>query len=181
MFEQIVEELKAWGPATMSENGATMVLHTPHRAPEAYFHILYPPLSDAELANLEREMGRPLPPSLVRLYRVTNGVDMFGNSLSFYGKLRTMRRTPSHREPFDLTPPNRLERPRGVPPEHFKVAFVGTGSGSHLWCDPDGVITQRPRGEWKTVLATWPSLEAAVRAEVDRLTLLFDRAGRPVG
>lgn len=166
-----------FGTAT-SDNGAHMFGHIPHVAPEAYFHIVFPPLDDGGLSDLERALGRPLPASYRSLLKVTNGLHLYGGDLALYGLRKDYSRKPGIRLPFDLSGPNVLERPRAADPSWFIFAFYKE-DGSKAYIDPrNSHVYRGSRDMTQPRLNEWASLDDFLEAEVQRMATHFDDRGR---
>jgi hypothetical protein len=177
---RVRKALLSWeslGAAT-APNGARLIGHVPHVAPMAYLHTIFPPLSEAEILELERIVGRRIPQEYTSFLRLSNGLKVF-MKLSLDG-LRTSfaRDVDSARLPFSLETTNVQERPRGSPVE---VVFIGSYSydGSNLWMRPgDPRVYRCPRREFGPVLNTWHTFDTMLESEVSRLAGLFGPDGR---
>ena len=167
----------AFGSAT-SDNGALMYGHVPHVAPEAWFHIRFPPLDAAALAELEKRLRRPIPESYRELLQLTNGLHLFSGALTLDGLRRDYSRKSSIREPFDLGDPNVLERPRAADPSWFIFGFY-KADGSSAYIDPvDGRVYRGSPDMTQPRLNQWASLDTFLADEVRRLGRHFDGQGR---
>jgi hypothetical protein len=172
-----MNQAAAFGTAT-SDNGAHMFGHVPHVAPEAWFHILFPPLDEAELADVEGSIRRPIPAPYREFLRTTNGLHLFSGSLALYGRRRDYSRRVSIVLPFDLGVPNLRERPRASDPTWFIFGFYDE-DGSRAYIDPgDGRVYWGSRDMTRSRLKAWASLDAFLAHEVSRLSGHFDDRGR---
>jgi hypothetical protein len=152
--------------------------HVPHVAPEAWFHILFPPLDADNLDDLERSIRRPIPRSYRDLLTATNGLHLFGGKITLSGRRRDYSRKPGVRLPFDLADPNVHERPPAADPSWFLFGFYRE-DGSRAYLDPtDGHVYRGTRDLAQPRLNQWISLDAYLEQEVDRMTSLFDERGR---
>lgn len=175
---KVAKQAASFGTST-SENGARMFGHVPHLAPEAWFHIIFPPLAGEDISELEKRLGRPVPQSYRDLLLRTNGLYLFSGSLSLYGLRRDYSRKISIREPFDLGDPNVYERPRRADPKWFIFSFYDEDS-SNGYIDPrDGRVYRGNRDMTEPRLNQWASLDAFLEAEVRRLATHFDDRGKP--
>ena len=166
-----------FGTAT-SDNGARMFGHVPFVAPQAWFHILFPPLDEAALGQLERSLMRPIPGPYRDLLRVTNGLHLFGGELALYGRRTDYSRKPEIRLPFDLTDPNVHERPRAADPSWFIFSFYQE-DGSPAYMDPkDNRVYRGSRDLTRPRLNQWSSLDDYLEQEIGRMAPLFDERGR---
>jgi hypothetical protein len=173
----VVEKAASFGTAT-SENGAHMYGHVPHVAPEAWFHILFPPLDESALAELESRLRRPVPDSYRELLKITNGLDLFSGAITLYGLRKDYSRKPSIVLPFDLGDPNVHERPRIMDPSWF-IFCSYRADGSSAYIDPgDGRVYRGSRDMTKPRLNQWASLDTFLGDEVRRLGPHFDNRGK---
>ena len=176
---RVVQQAAAFGTAT-SENGAHMYGHVPHVAPEAWFHIVFPPLDEEALTTLENRLRRPIPLEYRQLLKVTNGLHLFSGQLALYGLRTDYSRRSAIRLPFDLGDPNVHERPRTADPSWFLFAFYKE-DGSKGYIDPqDGRVYRGTRDMTQPRLNRWPSLDDFLIGEVGRLQGLFDDRGREI-
>ena len=169
-------------------NGARLLGHTPHRAPQAYFHVLNDGLLPGETDALELIIKCSLSQALRTFYSRVNGGHFFGGMFHIYGLRRSHGRTIDDvRQPFAMEDYNVLGRPPGTPEN--AVIFAG-------YFDDDGcqlaAFTDRPEivaflggripGDTKgwRVGRTWPNLETCLVSEFDRLGKLFDSEGRKI-
>lgn len=158
--------------------GVRLVGHVPHVAPEAYLHLVFPPLDSAQIEKIEEALGRSLPQSLAVLLTKANGLDLFSSSLSINGLRHNYSRTGDEAwQPFDIITPNVHERP----PE-MDSSFVIFGSydsdGSLLTISEDSLEIFRCDRLTSKLLNRWVSLGTMLVNEVDRLDGLFDKNGR---
>jgi len=173
----VVRQAASFGSAT-SDNGAHLYGHVPHVAPEAWFHILFPPLETDALTELDKRLGRPIPDSYRELLMRTNGLHLFSGALALDGLRRDFSRKTSIREPFDLGDPNVFERPRAADPTWFIFGFYKS-DGSTVYIDPrDGRVYRADRDMTEPRLNQWDSLDTFLRDEVRRLVGHFDDRGR---
>ena len=173
---KVVQQAAAFGTA-ISENGAFLYGHVPHVAPEAWFHVVFPPLHDDDLASLEQRLRRSIPPEYGQLLKVTNGLQLFSHNLSLYDLRTDYSRKPGIWQPFDLGDPNLHERPKAAEASWFVFGFYYE-DGSNAYVDPiDGRVYRGSRDMRQPRLNRWASLDAFLIAEVRRLQTHFDDRG----
>lgn len=165
-------------------NGTRLLGHIPHRAPEAYFHVLNPPLMPGEVDAVELIIKRSLPIALRNFYLRINGGHFFGGAFSIYGLRRSHGRTiEDARQPYAIETANVHERPAGTPPEAVIFASYFDDDGSQLatFLDRPEVVAflggRIPGGGHWEVGRSWPSLEACLVSEFERLVKLFSLNG----
>ena len=162
--------------ARTTASGTRLVGHVPHVAPEAYLHIVFPPLDGVRLSALEQAIGRPVPPAYRRLLSITNGLDLFSSSLSIYGHRTSYARAgDAARQPFSAVVPNTAERPPGIPNDAVVVGGYGR-DGSQIYV-LDGAVYRCDRDNGAP-LNMWPDLFSMLVTEARRLATHFDASGR---
>lgn len=159
-------------------NGAWLIGHVPDEGPEAYLHVIYAPLDDLAISQIERGIGRKLPESLRELYRCANGVNLFRGALAIYGlQGRPVRVGDDARRPFSIILYNGSERPADAQPDDVFFGFYNW-DGSQLVATPQSKRVRRCR-EWTTeVINDWPTLDDMLFSETSRLSRMFDEMGR---
>ena len=97
--------------------------HIPQLAPEAYNIYTFAPLTDEQLALLERVLNREVPKQYrTFLTHVSNGMHIFHRCLSLEGLQGSINRKLGIQGPFDLSIPNVYERPSNADASCF---FIG--------------------------------------------------------
>lgn len=152
--------------------------YVPHVAPEAWFHIWYPPLREEDLRELEAKMRRPIPDDYRLFLKITNGLTLFSGALDLEGLRKDYSRRVEIRLPFDLITPNVSERPRAAEPSWFIFGFY-QADGSRAYIDREGGHVYRSTRDMTTPrLNHWPSFDDFLASEVRRLSTHFDDRGR---
>jgi hypothetical protein len=67
------------------ENGTELICKTPHIAPLAWCHQVYPPLDEKYIYELELEMRINIPKDYQDFLKETNGTKLFNSGLKLYG------------------------------------------------------------------------------------------------
>jgi hypothetical protein len=159
-------------------DGCQLYGHLPQVAPQAWLHIVFPPLPTDLFRQLERDIGRAIPPSYAAFLQEANGLSLFGRALSFFGRQGPLRREdPDWRAPFSLVTPNTLERPEGVSESAFHIGGYGK-DGSGLWMNfeaPQVILCRRNSAE---PIHTWASFGLLLTSECARLSTYYGPAGR---
>lgn len=172
----ILEKAAVFGERTLS-NGTRLLGHVPHVAPQAWFHIIFSPLSVGEIATLERTLGRRVPP-VYKDFLMTfgDGLGVFSGSISLDGLQRSTTRSGDDLcVPFPLDIPNVYERLRNADPNAFFIGGYGQDV-SLLYLNGERVF--RCSRKSATPLNTWDSFEEMLVGELNRLSKLFDGSGR---
>jgi hypothetical protein len=160
--------------------GVELIGHVPCMAPQAYLHVLFPPLNDEKIEEIETNIGHILPSDLKDFYGYSNGIMLFASGLYVDGLRRNFaRRGDESRQPFSIITPNTHERPVDSPDS---LVFFGGHEcdGSLLGMFPDSPEVFRFAPCSVKVLNEWPSFDAMLLSEIRRLSLLFDAQGRKI-
>lgn len=161
------------------ENGTQLIGHVPHVAPEAWLHLVFAPLTDTEIRELEEKiLKRAIPAVYKEFLTLSNGLSLFSGSLSLDGFRKNYIRTgDAVWQPFALETPNIYERPRDARDSCF---FIGgyKRDGSMLFLENERAFrcarnSVTPLNEWKDF---WEMLVS----ETARLCTLFDDRGRKI-
>jgi hypothetical protein len=183
-WKSILRVLEKWenlGEKTTSM-GTRLIGHVPHVAPEAWFHQVFWSLQNSEIIGIEAQLNCLLPASFKGFLAITNGLKVFSNNLSIYGKRYSYdRQGDKCWQPYDLVDhTGKYEKPVNRP---LGVVFIGGYSmdGSRLFFNADSscpeCIYRTSREEFK-ILNTWPDFWTMLENEVNRLASLFDENGK---
>lgn len=182
-FENLVSIIERWaGLGTRKlENGTYLVGHVPHVGPQAYLHIIFPPLDPEQITGIEQKIGTVLPDEYREFLLRVNGLHVFSTALAIYGMRRNYVRVGDEAiQPFDINIPNTIERPKDA-----DEAWVIIGSykqdGSNIYIDKTtGKVYRSERWKAKNRLNEWPDFWTMLTSEVQRLSTLFDELGRKI-
>jgi hypothetical protein len=159
---------------------ATLLQKTPHIGSDAYLHAFYDGLTDAEISELEKSIGREIPSELKAFYKEYNGLDLFSGSISIFGLRKNHARDVSATwQPYDLRTPNIDERPMDATSD---MVFFGAydWDGSYLFVRSDGTNIYRCERDSCKPINSWESVETFLSAETIRLNSLFDASGQQI-
>lgn len=173
----VIEPARALGSRKL-DDGTELIGHVPHVAPEAWLHMLFPPLPPQGIERIEAELGRPLGPAFSSMLALHNGLSLFSDSLSIYGHRATVSRTGDAAwQPFSIRTPNTLERPKDADPSHLFVGSYGS-DGSQLYIDVRDSRVYRCSRRSAAPLNRWDDFFGMLNSEARRLATLFDGQGR---
>lgn len=173
----IIERARALASHRL-DDGTELIGHVPHVAPEAWLHILFPPLPPPGIEQVETEIGRPLGPTFSSMLAMHNGLSLFSDSLYIYGHRSTMSRTgDGERLPGGVRTPNTLERPKDADPSHLFVGGYGSDA-SRLYIDVRDSRVYRCSRRSAAPLNRWDDFFSMLSSEARRLATLFDAQGR---
>ena len=151
--------------------------HIPQLAPEAYNIYTFAPLTDEQLALLERVLNREVPKQYkIFLTLFSNGMHIFSRCLNLYGLQGVLDRRGDFQGPFDLSIPNVYERPSNADASCFffgsysydaSKLYMRSGSQKVFYC---------PRWDI-TPLKEWNSFSEMLIEEIQRLRSLHGADG----
>lgn len=177
IYKEILHSLFQWKQGErVLENGTTLICKVPHIAPEAWFHIIYPPIQLHQINEIEKELSVSLPADLKEFLLITNGINIFSDSLSIYGKRNSyVREGDEAIQPYDLA----LHHSEVQSYISNKYLVIGSYSwdGSHILIDLETNNIYRCEEYSNNILNSWPNLETFFFEETKRLTKLFDENG----
>ena len=174
-IQALIKEQKALGAVegeVVSKYG-----HIPQIAPEAYNIYTFAPLTDEQLALLERVLNREVPKQYrTFLTHVSNGMHIFSRCLNLYGLQGVLDRRGDFQGPFDLSIPNVYERPSNADASCF---FLGSYSydGSLLYIKDDVSTVYYCARRDATPIKEWPSFSDMLIEEIQRLKSLHNADG----
>ena len=174
-IQALIEEQKALG--AVEEERGSRYGHIPQIAPEAYNIYTFAPLTDEQLALLERVLNREVPKQYrTFLTHVSNGMHIFSRCLNLYGLQGVLDRRGDFQGPFDLSIPNVYERPSNADGNCF---FFGSYSydGSLLYIKDDVSIVYYCARRDATPIKEWPSFSDMLIEEIQRLKSLHNADG----
>jgi len=173
---QILKKAKSFGEDT-ARSGATLFGKVPHIGSEAWFHTLYLPLSEREIDELEGEMNVEFPESYREFLELTNGIRVFSNSLSIFGRRDSFSRSVEDRQPYSVVSEN-YNRPVGMPKKAVLIGFYPFRNGFYLYIECNSGKVIRCRKKEAKPLVVWDSFGQMLLSEVRRLEGFFDDIGR---
>ena len=174
-IQALIEEQKALG--AVEEERGSRYGHIPQIAPEAYNIYTFAPLTDEQLALLERVLNREVPKQYkIFLTLFSNGMHIFSRCLNLFGLQGVLDRRGDFQGPFDLSIPNVYERPSNADSNCF--FFGGYSYDASLLYIKDDVSTvyycaQRDA----TPLKEWNSFSEMLIEEIQRLRSLHGADG----
>jgi hypothetical protein len=160
------------------DNGTRLIGHVPHIAPEAWFQLIFSPISENGLNRLEEDLGMQLPAVFRGFLQRCNGLRAFSGHLYVRGLRTSFARTgDAVWQPFSILTPNLDERPGNAKSSYL---FIGgyEPNGLQLYIDTAGLRVYRCRERSAKPLHEWSNFETMLESEIQRLKPLFDREGR---
>ena len=174
-IQALIEEQKSLG-AVEGELGSRYG-HIPQIAPEAYNIYTFAPLTEEQLALLERVLNREVPKQYkIFLTLFSNGMHIFSRCLNLYGLQGVLDRRGDFQGPFDLSIPNVYERPSNADSNCF---FFGSYSydASLLYIKDDVSTVYYCARRDATPLKEWNSFSEMLIEEIQRLRSLHGADG----
>lgn len=177
---QILTELRKWDHKGLKKvsNGATLIGHVPHVAPQAWLHINYAGLTDESIDVLQDSLGKKLPKDYADFLKHTNGINIFSDSISIWGmRTSNTRRGDEAIQPYDLVSLN--DEKNGEISDDWLVFGSYSWDGSTMLYDLSKNNSKVYRCECnsKKILQEWSDLLTWLGAEIERLSQLFDKNG----
>jgi len=160
-----------------TDAGVTLLGKVRHIGPDAWFHILFPPLESSEINLLEEEIGRSFPDSVREFLELSNGLSVFSDSLAIFGRRGRFDRIFGTIEPYSIVSANLYERPSNLANRMLLVGSYSFGNGSFLYVDPKSGVMYRCSKSDATPTNRWDNFGQMLYAEVLRLSRLFDNKG----
>lgn len=151
--------------------------HIPQLAPEAYNIYMFSPLTDEQLAPLERVLNQEVPKQYkIFLTLFSNGMHIFHRCLNLFGLQEGLDRRGRFQGPFDLSIPNVYERPSNADSNCF---FLGSYSydGSLLYLKDDASTVYYCARRDATPIKEWTSFSDMLIEEIQRLKSLHNADG----
>ena len=174
-IQALIKEQKALG--AVEEELVSRYGHIPQIAPEAYNIYTFAPLTEEQLALVERVLNREVPKQYkIFLTLFSNGMHIFHRCLNLYGLQGSINRKLGIQGPFDLSIPNVYERPSNADASCF---FIGGYSYdvSHLYMRSGSQkVFYCPRWDI-TPLKEWNSFSEMLIEEIQRLRSLHGADG----
>ena len=176
-LDTIINNAKILGSLTLAD-GTQLIGRVPHVGPDAWLHVLFAGLDEADIAELETRAARQLPSDYRQFMREHNGLSLFSGALYVAGLRRDFRRA-NHAtwQPFALEDANVFERLRDAPAD---CVFIGgyKADGSRLYMS--GASPKVFRCERSSIrpVNEWPNLRLLLNHEAERLAEHFDALGR---
>jgi hypothetical protein len=177
-FKFILDKLNQWkqGGEEVLKNGTVLICKVPHIAPKAWFHIKYAPLTLNQISEMEQDLSNDFPVEVKQFLLTSNGLNIFSDSLSIYGKRTSYSRNVDEaKQPYDLV--DLHNEVAEYLPKNYIVIGSYSWDGSHIVCDLNLNTIHRCEQDSGKILNTWNSLSDFLREEIARLTKLFDEYG----
>lgn len=166
MIDYVLELARPKGERHL-DNGTALVEPAPDIAPMAWRHLIYAPMTSADMAEIEGKLHQRFPDQMRRFYKYHNGISLFAHGLDVWGKRYNWARTgDAVWQPFDIVT---LNRPGGRPKNSpYEVVFFGTTDRSENWVyfhSPTGIIGKTGRNIFNE-RETWSEFDTWLAAEI---------------
>lgn len=182
VFGEVTRTISKWSQKgeKLLSNGVRLVCPIPHVAPEAWLHVLFPPLTKPEIEEVERNLRAPLPDDFKDFLRKTNGLHMFAYNISIWGVRKNFARSGDEAwRPFNLISHNdEADRPSGSPEG---VIYFANADGGDTWCffefNKNGYIVGKTDRHNFRSIGNWPDFATWLLDEIESVEILFDSEG----
>jgi hypothetical protein len=186
-FRTVLEIVGRWSAAgeTHLANGTHLICPTPHVAPEAWLHVVFPDLSSDDIGTLSLGPNRSeVPGEFQQFLHCANGLLLFSYQLSVWGiRQSNVRAGDEAWQPHDLSQHNTNGmRPDGSPDT---ILYFAGDEGGASWCffEPVGKGRNRvgvtPRNQFQPT-NYWSDFWTWLLDRVQCLSFLYDAAGNPI-
>lgn len=154
-----------------NEMGTRLIGHVPQIAPKAYMHVVYAPLTEAQLREFRGRLGRPVPAEYGEFLTHANGLSLFVGEMRVLGYVPTMRRasTSVHNYPSNVMIPNVSARIAGLSHGAVVVGWY-RADGSYVAIEENGTVIQLDSKLRVGCMQTWPSFDSWVTSEILAMT-----------
>lgn len=178
-FEEVFRLLKKASVLgeRIEDNGVTLIGRAKDVGPEAWLHTLFPPLDTSDVNLLEEEIGVSFPETFREFLELSNGLNVFSDSLAIFGRRTSYDRNVGEREPYDIVSMNRYERPKRLRADVLLIGSYSYGNGFLLYIDPGSQRIYRCQRSDGEPTNKWQSFGQMLLAEVNRFDQLFDEDG----
>lgn len=165
-------------PAT----GGHLFCHVPHVSDFAYLCRVYDPISLSVATQWFNDLDARPNAYFTFLTKAANGLRLM--NISLRGVIGTFDRSvgPHAGQPISLDYGNRFERPPGLAATDLVIGgLTGWSSKGYYVMSANGTVRLVSAIDGEDVADQWPSLEAMLRAEIQRVAGLHDSSGRLLG
>jgi len=161
-----------------NDAGVLFVGKVPFIAPQAWLHIIFPPLGNDAFQKMQSKLSQQTPDQFRVFLLEANGCSLFSGALEIFGHRFNFERTGDAAwQPFSIETPNVLSRIRDA---RDTMLFIGSSDYHPLYVDTrDGSIHKCTR-ESVTSLKCWSTFDDMVIDEVSRYDSHFDSGGHRV-
>ncbi len=179
-LSEIINELKKWSESgeKITNNQTLLICKVPHIASEAWFHRIYKGLSENEIVDLETELKKPLPNHLRKFLKTANGMNIFSDSISIWGRRTSYaRKGEDAYQPYDLLD---LNKELGNEMSSKWLAFGSySWDGSMMYYDvtsDDNKVFICERDSTNKI-KIWDNIYLWLAEEIERLSKMYDDKG----
>jgi hypothetical protein len=182
LFNEVVRTMSRWSTKgeKLLSTGVRLICPTPHVAPEAWLHVLFPPLSPSEIEAIEKNLGMLLPDDFKHFLLRANGLELFSYRVSIFGLRKSLAREGDEAwQPFNLVSHNlESDRPDGSPAD---LIYFAADDGGDSWCFfesyGDGYRVGKTGRHNFRPTTYWSDFGAWLLDEIESLEMLFDSDG----
>jgi len=166
LIDQVLQHAQSKGERRL-DNGTRLVEPAPDIAPQAWRHLIFAPIPDADLAEIEGMLHQRFPDQLRMFYKTSNGISMFGGGIDVWGKRYNWARSgDAVWQPFDIVSHNHpADRPKHSP---YEVVYFGSsdrGENRVYFRSGSGIIGKTGRKIFDEK-ETWIDFDTWLGAEI---------------
>lgn len=156
----------------VSDSGAIFLGHMPEVAPKAYLHVIYPPIDEKSILELN-EILKPaiLHSSLIDFFRFANGMNLFfKKGFRVFGYVSAEKRVSEgfFDYPDDILHANGDIRIKGSESNEITIGWYLADS-SYVNLDECGRVVRFNPSNPKKIIQCWPDIKSWLISEIERL------------
>jgi hypothetical protein len=181
-YKEIFKLLSKWEEGGFREldNVTKMICHVPHIAPEAWLHIIYSKASNDDIFSLKNELTYGLPLEFEEFLSVSNGLNIFSDSLSIWGIRESyVRQGDEAIQPYDLISTN-SERPEGCLDSWVFFGGYSWDGSSVMFDMKNGIESSKVylcETDSTNIILEWESFNEWLISEINRLSQMYNISG----
>lgn len=164
------------GFKAIESNGTKLYGHVKTIGENAWFHEIFAPLNETEIAEIESSIGKNLPNSLKEFFICTNGIRLFSNEIALLGKRATFKRSSDEdlRLPYSIVTPNTLEQPKDIKENQIIIGSYSYDGSKVIIDSNDKLVFVCERENVQNVIFKFQTFWEFLLSEIERLGTFFN-------
>lgn len=167
---RLLENSSNAGDST-NEMGTRLIGHVPQIAPKAYMHVVYAPLTEAQLLEFRGRLGRPVPHEYGEFLTHANGLSLFVGEMRVLGYVPITRHDSRsvYNYPSSVMIPNVSARIGGLSHGAVVVGWY-KADGSYVAIEESGTVIRLESKVRVSGVQTWTSFDSWITSEIRAMT-----------